>query len=1373
MTQRVITLLICLSFAFIANGQTPQSPRVNGPISHTPGTLNTSSSACAPGQAPFAGTFTQSLGPGSQSNDIMYLCFGDVLVFDHAGDFNLDGDPDTNSEPGIAYGLYSCPPTVTGPDLNTIVVTDLCLYDDPPPPGAGIWLAPSDDFTAGGDGPIVNEGEFQVFFNDGNPIEIIFAPITVDDFIPGSPGWEVDGIGGLAGPCVHANVDEAFSIIFLNEIQLVDLDNNAGGNGCTGTATVTGGLPEITSTNYVINIFLTADPSVIGHSANSTNTTHDELFTFDVPTPGEYTIEVIDPNGCSSSFPVSMGSCQPVTLEMGDSIAAPGSVFCMPITVQDYNNITSLEITISWDASIMTFIPEPNGVNGINIPDGDIGVGPSVVTDSIRINTFNFSFTPLSIPDGEVAFEVCFDIIGPLGSSSFIRIEDNVSTEITGDIIAVPGSRVGYIFNEGSVLVTDGSLLISVSTICASPTAPAEGGFNFSVSGGSAPYDYTYEQVGMPTNNGAGTLLDDGELAAITALPPGDYTISVTDAADLTTMTTVTVVQTNTNFGAQPVAMNPTCATNMDGSVTLNIAGGVPPYTVIWSNGITNMNIMASDMIVDLPVGNYSATVIDANSCQAGPFSTSLIVSSVLVDSLSLQHVTCVGGPMDGNITVGGAGGAGGTGPYTFLWDDTTPGSTTPSISGLSPRIYCVTINDVNMCPDVRCFEILAPIEPTIDGFDVTQVECPNDMTGALTVNVTEGNTAIANIAWNTGANGPTITDLGPGEYKVTVTAVDGCVDSSLVTLTTPDEIALAEVVTPPTCPGDSDGQIQLMISGATMPYSITWDDGSSVNPRFALPCDSTYFVTITGANGCDTIKQEIFLDCPPPIDVVFSDTMRVNCFNGDCNGEALATAFGGTSTAAVYNYQWESGESDMNTVNSKAVQLCRGWNTILINDNACSIVDSVFINSPSEITLPLENIAIDNASCQGDSDGMITIAASGGTPGYNYIWEDGTTGPTLGGLAAGQYDVTITDANFCEEPKNITVGEPALFEVLVDTAQLQQVLCPADSSGIIVVFPAGGNAGIIDYQWTDDVSTSSVGINLKAGTYSIVATDPKGCTDDILVTLEEPDPIEFNIGDIVEPQCFGFQTVVTIDTAFGGNGPLYEFSVNNGPRVPIQGAIRVLGGQPALITVFDRSGCQVEEDIVINQPAQIVVDLGEDIEIQLGESAELDPFIGSILPVDSIVWQPLVDLVCMDSAFCLDVTVAPLETQMYSLTIFDENGCSGSDDILVEIDKNRNVFIPNAFSPNGDGNNDFFKPYIGPGVENINFMRVFDRWGEVLYSSDNLTDKYLPSDLDQTGWDGTLNGKRMNPGVYVYIMQVQFVDGQVLLYRGDITLLY
>jgi len=427
MTQRVITLLVCLCFALIANGQAPEIARVEGPISHSSGILS-SSSVCAPGQTPFAGTFTQSLGLGSESNDIMYLCFGDTIFFDHANDANLGGDPNPTTDPGIVYALYNCQPTITGPDLGTLKSADGCLIDVPDPGANTLWIAPSGNFVPEGDGFILNEGSFQTIFNSGLPFEATFAPVTIDDFIPGSPGWETDGLGGPSGPCIHANVDETFSITYLNEVQLLGLNDNAGGNGCTGTATIIGGLPEVVNgLNYVIDIFLTSDPTIKGHSVNETNTTHNEAFTFDVPSSGDYTIEVMDPNGCTSSFPVTMGSCQPVTLEMGDSTALPNSLFCMPITVLDYDNITGLNFGISWDNTVMTF----NSIVGAGIPTGDINVSPAMITDFIQVFT---------------------------------------ST--------TPDSRVGYILEDGSVLVSDGTLIINVSTICASPASPAmaEGG---------------------------------------------------------------------------------------------------------------------------------------------------------------------------------------------------------------------------------------------------------------------------------------------------------------------------------------------------------------------------------------------------------------------------------------------------------------------------------------------------------------------------------------------------------------------------------------------------------------------------------------------------------------------------------------------------------------------------------------------------------------------------------------------------------------------------------------------------------------------------------------------------------------------------------
>lgn len=1365
MLHRIIPIIVLFLSSFTAFSQTPEVARLESPDQVQAGTRTPL--ACDAGDNPFGGTSTQALGFAAQSNDILFLCFGDTLLIDHNQDSNLGGDPNLATPAGIAYSLYApCPPTVTGPDLATIKADDGCLLNTPPPGPNTIYVY-SEGLQANGDGFFTNQGGYQNAFNGGDPFQIYFAPITVDDFIPGNTGWEDNG-SGERGACLHANIDDNFSVVLLNEIQASNIVPGFGGNGCTASMTITGGLPEYqTNTNYAISIYMTSDPSIAGYSADADNTSHGDDFRFSVPVPGTYTVEVRDNKGCGSDFQIDMAGCVPVTFTIGDSLAMPGENICMPVVVENFTNIRSLQFFIRWDETILDFTGVSTTATATNGNPVQVQVGPPDPADSVRIIWSTADFDIVNLIDGAAAFEICFDVIGPLGSSSPLFIDESYRVEISGDDL-FNLNFFGYTTNPGSVTITDGNIVIQTLSTCGAQAGTVDGGASINVDGGVAPYTFVYEEVGNAANTGTGNIAANNVETVITDLSPGNYSITVTDDSGAVSVGSFTIDVTTQSFGSTMDEDPPTCANNSDGSVTVNIFGGVAPYTVEWSNAVVNNNVTGSDMITGLPVGNYDVTITDANGCKHLD-GTSLINSNVVVDSIDLQHVSCIGGGMDGTITVAGSGG---NGTFTYIWDS---GETTASISNKIPGNYCVTVMDGNMCPAVRCFEILAPVEPVIDSITVSEVLCPNDMNGSLTVNFTEANSPVNLFTWDNGGNTQTIDNLGPGEYKVTITATDGCTDSSMISIVTPPEIALTFNAVPPQCPTSmTGGTIELMPTGATTPYQVFWEDGNTNFVRPGLACDSTYTVSVTGANGCDTIVEQIFLPCPPSIGVVFTDTVGTNCGGpgGSNDGQAMATAFGGTSTAGVYNYEWvSSGETTPNAVSSTATMLSPGWNIININDNICSYTDSVFISSPPAINVPLDDITFVDVSCLGGNDGSITIAASGGTPGYTYNWQGGVTGSTIDNQMAGIVSVTITDANSCSLVTNLEINEPDLLEIFVDSTQLQQVGCEGDSSGLISLFALGGNTltGPTTYEWTDGVSTSSVASNLKAGTYSVTATDHRGCTATTLVTLTEPDPIEFDIADIVEPECFGYQTVITIDTAFGGNGPLYEFSINNGPKRPIQGAIPVLGGQNNLVTVFDRNGCREEEEVFVDQPALLVVDLGNDTIIELGETLTLDPFIGSLLPIDSVVWQPT-NVTCVDTVTCLEVEVSPLETQMYTLMVFDTMGCSGSDEIIVEVDKNRNVFIPNVFSPNGDGLNDLFKPFVGAGVQNINYMRVFDRWGEVLYER---AGQYLPDPLDLTGWDGKLKGKRMNPGVYVYLIEVQFVDGQVLLYRGDVTLLY
>ena len=169
-------------------------------------------------------------------------------------------------------------------------------------------------------------------------------------------------------------------------------------------------------------------------------------------------------------------------------------------------------------------------------------------------------------------------------------------------------------------------------------------------------------------------------------------------------------------------------------------------------------------------------------------------------------------------------------------------------------------------------------------------------------------------------------------------------------------------------------------------------------------------------------------------------------------------------------------------------------------------------------------------------------------------------------------------------------------------------------------------------------------------------------------------------------------------------------------------------------------------------------------IEIELGDTlTQLKPLISGSA-VASFMWTPAELLTNPDS---INPYIHTFDSQLYTLTVEDDNGCSATGSIQVNVDPNRNVYVPNVFKPGIGGLNDHFNVYVGRGVDIVNYMRVYDRWGELVYSRD----KFLPeNDNTGDGWDGKFRGDFVDPAVFVYIIEVKFLDGRVLLYRGDVT---
>ena len=325
-------------------------------------------------------------------------------------------------------------------------------------------------------------------------------------------------------------------------------------------------------------------------------------------------------------------------------------------------------------------------------------------------------------------------------------------------------------------------------------------------------------------------------------------------------------------------------------------------------------------------------------------------------------------------------------------------------------------------------------------------------------------------------------------------------------------------------------------------------------------------------------------------------------------------------------------------------------------------------------------------------------------------------------------------------------------------------VSCAESDDGEVSAISTASNP---QFVWSNGATGSTI-INLVAGIYTVTVTDELGCSTVDQVSISAPPAISWE-ASAEAPTCFADNDgLILIDTILGGTAP-FEFSTNGS-------FFQTIGSYPAPITFLDAGNyniiiqdvndCSSEFEIVVPTPIENRVDLGPDEELILGDSTELSAILNFI--ADTIIWNSPTQSTCIN---CVEQVVRPFETSVYEILAIDENGCSSTDEITVFINKPRNVFIPNAFSPNADGQNDWFFINAGQEVEIVRTFLIFDRWGEVVFNGNQNGNGAMPN-IPNLGWNGQLNGQPMNPGVFVYYIEIDFIDGETKSYQGDLTLM-
>ena len=562
-------------------------------------------------------------------------------------------------------------------------------------------------------------------------------------------------------------------------------------------------------------------------------------------------------------------------------------------------------------------------------------------------------------------------------------------------------------------------------------------------------------------------------------------------------------------------------------------------------------------------------------------------------------------------------------------------------------------------------------------------------------------------------------------------------------------------------CAGDSDGVITFSAVGGIPPYTYNWQNaGNTLSGNGSIPDAGDvvtlpdlpagiYTITIADNLIDTTFSLEVWE--PQALDLSLLLQENVSCF-GECDAQLEIEAVGGT---AGYQYNWSNGASG-----AKLSALCAGAYTVTVEDaNGCTFVQTYTITQPVEFVATIQ--VINHVSCFQGSDGALTVNTTGGVP-VSYEWSNAAQTATISGLPAGTYDVTVTNTDGCQAVASATVTAPSA-PVGVSIQLQQEISCFGEADGILSAVVSGPGA-TFSYSWSNGALTTAVS-NLGPGQYSVTVSNQLGCSANAQYTLTEPSEIvaQVQVEDITcETEAIGGS--VWVESVGGGVGP-YLFSLDGSVFVA-DTAFNGLSAGAYTVYVSDATGCEKSFSAAVQPPPVLMLELGEDQTVVLGEPVELEAMVNSNdATFDWITVTGALD--CLDAS-CTQIFLLPIQSGLIGVQVLDTiTRCRAEDSIFVHVIKERKLYIPNAFSPNYDGANDYFTVFGKKGVEQVTLFRIFDRNGALVYEANGIQ----PGD-EPRGWDGTFNGRPAASGVYTFFAEVRFIDGEVEVFKGGITLL-
>ena len=876
-------------------------------------------------------------------------------------------------------------------------------------------------------------------------------------------------------------------------------------------------------------------------------------------------------------------------------------------------------------------------------------------------------------------------------------------------------------------------------------------GYRFTPSGGTSNY------VSAQIFTMGGTFIATADTATTTAgilditfpnicPPPGptiQYVIKTTfnscTGSPLISSDTITVNRVTTLPAT--ITMTPTTCGTSVGTITVTPTGGTGPYTYIL-NGGAPVSAPGAYTYSGLPAGPYTVVATDVTGC-TNTLNIIVTTTSTIPGTITATPTSC---PLstDGTITVTPTGG---TPPYSYSLDGgpSQPGNI---FINVAPGPHTVIFTDAMGCTGSVSITVVTGTTPLTANINTTPTSCPTVNNGTITVTPTSGTPAYQySLDGGPFVPGNIFTNLAAGAHTVTVKDLFGCTGVFNVTVIMGTGLTSTINFTNPPCSNVNNGTITITPTNGTAPYLYSLNGGPVQGSNvFTGLTPGFYTITFTDFIGCSGTNT-VTLTTNPPITATSTNVMPL-C-NGNANGSITINAAGGV---APYQYSINGGVTFQ--VSPTFTGLAAGTYNFIVKDALGCFYNFTFIlTEPGVLTASVLNIS---ATCP-NNDGSIDITAGGGTPAYQYSIDGGLSYQPANifmALPIGNYSIKVKDVNGCIASANTTI-------ILNDTMRLElgpdSTICFGKS---LILLPQT-NAGTNIFKWIP-----AAGLDYDTAKNPVAS--PNDTTRYILTAkwgiCQRKDTITINV--LHKPIAFaGNDTTICSKTTATLNG-----SAGN-----LSGSVNYAWAPPATLTTPNAATTIANPDTSTQYTLTVTDNYGCGFSVSDSMWVYWDPPIRAFAGNDTIamtrkphqlfssggvsyLWSPAGPL---DNPFIQYPKAILTNDTYFTVVVTDAVGCKASDGVFIKVYDGPEYYLPNAFTPNGDGLNDIFRP-IPSGMRSTEFFRVFNRNGQMVFQ----TNRWLE------GWDGKLKGKPADQGTYVWYIKGFDVNGKLVEQHGTVILL-